>query len=144
MMLVSLIGEVLSWSSSRSKTLWATTPPPPPTRSLPSWYMAVAPTRFRPVCHPRAEEVIREVDAYFLENWPFPNDKARTKFKGADFTRNMCYNYPEALDGRIGVACRLITLLFLIDGKSPVFAIHDAPPRARISVERSKTWVQMR
>ncbi|KAK8081346.1 Aristolochene synthase [Apiospora saccharicola] len=77
--------------------------------------MAVAPTRFRPICHPRAEEVIKEVDAYFLENWPFPNEKARKKFKGADFTRNMCYNYPEALDDRIGVACRLITLLFLVD-----------------------------
>lgn len=118
MILVSFFGEVLSWSSNRSKILWATAPPPPPARSLPSWYMAVAPTRFKPVSHPRTEEVITEVDAYFLENWPFPNNKSRKKFKGAEFTRNMCYNYPEALDDRISVACRLITLLFLVDGRS--------------------------
>ncbi|KAK8026424.1 Aristolochene synthase [Apiospora marii] len=125
MILVSLFGEVLSWSSSRSKILWATTPPPPPARTLPSWYMAVAPTRFKPVCHPRTEEVIKEVDAYFLENWPFPDNKSRKKFKGADFTRNMCYNYPEALDCRISVACRLITLLFLVDDLLDYMSLED-------------------
>ncbi|KAK8048212.1 hypothetical protein PG994_009942 [Apiospora phragmitis] len=124
MMLVSLIGEVLSWSSGRSKILSGTTPPPP-ARPLPSWYMAVAPTRFTPVCHPRVEEVIKEVDAYFLENWPFPNSKSRKKFLGADFTRNMCYNYPEALDDRIGVVCRLITLLFLVDDLLDHMSLED-------------------
>ncbi|KAI7774774.1 aristolochene synthase [Diaporthe eres] len=65
--------------------------------------------------HPRAEEIGREVDGYFLEHWPFPNEKARLKFLGAGFSRVTCMYFPLALDDRIHFACRLLTLLFLID-----------------------------
>lgn len=68
--------------------------------------------------HPRAEEIGREVDGYFLEHWPFPNEKARLKFLGAGFSRVTCMYFPLALDDRIHFACRLLTLLFLIDGES--------------------------
>lgn len=122
MLPVSIIGSVLSSFSGRSKELlssfrnglsWGSA-----SKNLPSWYTAVQATRLTPVCHSRVKEVNDEVNSYFLENWPFPNSKSQKGFLGSDFTSCMCYNYPEALDDRIGVACRLIALLFLVDGKS--------------------------
>jgi hypothetical protein len=67
--------------------------------------------------HPLHEKVIAEVDGYFLQNWDFPNEKARRKFVAAGFSRVTCLYFPKALDDRIHYACRLLTLLFLIDGK---------------------------
>lgn len=67
--------------------------------------------------HPLHEQVIAEVDGYFLENWPFPSAKARKKFVAAGFSRVTCLYFPKALDDRIHYACRLLTLLFLVDGK---------------------------
>lgn len=67
--------------------------------------------------HPRLEEVAKQVDEYFLEHWPFPNERARKKFVSAGFSRVTCLYLPQALDDRIDFACRLLTVLFLIDGK---------------------------
>jgi aristolochene synthase len=67
--------------------------------------------------HPLHEKVIAEVDGYFLQYWPFPNEKARKKFVAAGFSRVTCLYFPRALDDRIHYACRLLTLLFLVDGK---------------------------
>lgn len=66
--------------------------------------------------HPRAEEVAREVDSYFLEHWNFPDDRARSTFLKAGFSRVTCLYFPLAKDDRIHFACRLLTVLFLIDG----------------------------
>ncbi|KAI8285445.1 aristolochene synthase [Colletotrichum sp. SAR11_240] len=51
-----------------------------------------------PICHPLVDPVTVEVDAWFLDSWPFPDDKARQKF-----------------NDRIAFACRLLAILFLID-----------------------------
>jgi aristolochene synthase len=67
--------------------------------------------------HPRMNEVVKEVDDYFLRNWPFPDDNARDKFLAAGFSRVTCLYFPNALDDRIHFACRLLTVLFLVDGK---------------------------
>ena len=79
--------------------------------------LAPARSRFEPHCHPLMQEVSDEVDAYFLRHWPFGNDKARQKYLNAGFSRVTCLYFPEARDDRIHFACRLLTLLFLIDGK---------------------------
>jgi hypothetical protein len=71
---------------------------------------------FTPQIHPRVVEVTAEVDAYFLNHWPFENDKARKKFVAAGFSAVTCLYFPEALDSRIAFACRLLALLFLVDG----------------------------
>ena len=81
--------------------------------------------------HPRAEEVAREVDDYFLRNWHFPDDRARSAFLKAGFSRVTCLYFPLAKDDRIHFACRLLTVLFLIDGMTlepatSVFPIHPA------------------
>ena len=67
-------------------------------------------------CHPRIKEVQDEVDRYFLENWKFPNSKAVRTFLNAKFSEVTCLYFPLALDDRIHFACRLLTVLFLIDG----------------------------
>ncbi|KAI4858599.1 Aristolochene synthase in complex with 12,13-Difluorofarnesyl diphosphate [Hypoxylon rubiginosum] len=65
--------------------------------------------------HPLHEKVIAEVDGFFLQHWPFPSTKARRKFVAAGFSRVTCLYFPKALDDRIHYACRLLTLLFLVD-----------------------------
>ncbi|KAI1803850.1 Aristolochene synthase in complex with 12,13-Difluorofarnesyl diphosphate [Daldinia bambusicola] len=70
---------------------------------------------FSMLCHPRYEVVEREVNEYFIANWPFPDDNSRDKFLGAGFSRCTCLYFPTARDDRIHFACRLLTLLFLID-----------------------------
>lgn len=72
---------------------------------------------FTPKVHPRVAEVTAEVDAYFLKHWPFESDKAKKKFVAAGFSAVTCLYFPEALDGRIAYACRLLALLFLVDGE---------------------------
>lgn len=70
--------------------------------------------------HPLHKQVISEVEGYFLQHWPFPNDQSRKKFRSAGFSRVTCLYFPKALDDRIHFACRLLTLLFLIDGRNPI------------------------
>ncbi|KAF9634872.1 hypothetical protein BFW01_g5767 [Lasiodiplodia theobromae] len=73
------------------------------------------PAHFVGKCHRLEPQVTAEVDGYFIKNWPFPSGKAIQKFRDAGFSRVTCCYYPEALDDRIHFACRLLTLLFLID-----------------------------
>lgn len=75
------------------------------------------PTEWTYLCHPRLKEVQDEVDGYFLENWKFPSFKAVRTFLDAKFSEVTCLYFPLALDDRIHFACRLLTVLFLIDGK---------------------------
>lgn len=70
----------------------------------------------QPKCHPLEPQITEEVDGYFIKHWPFPNEKAVQKFRAAGFSKVTCCYYPEALNDRIHFGCRLLTLLFLIDG----------------------------
>ncbi|KAH8664711.1 Aristolochene synthase in complex with 12,13 Difluorofarnesyl diphosphate [Xylariales sp. PMI_506] len=65
--------------------------------------------------HPLSERVSTEVDNYFLEHWPFPDTRSRRRFLGAGFSKVTCLYFPLSKDDRIHFACRLLTLLFLID-----------------------------
>jgi aristolochene synthase len=78
------------------------------------------PSQWTPLCHPLVDEVSEEVDGYFLEHWPFPNKKAEQVFKSAGFSRVTCLYFPLARNDSIHFACRLLTVLFLIDGNSDV------------------------
>ena len=75
-------------------------------------------SNWKPLIHPRHEETALEVDGYFLQNWKFPNAKAEKTFLSAGFSRVTCLYFPLSKDDRIHFACRLLTVLFLIDGKS--------------------------
>ena len=78
------------------------------------------PAHFRAKIHPSVESISAEVDGYFLKHWPFQSEKDRRKCLAAGFSRVTCLYYPLALDDRIHFACRLLTLLFLIDGEYPL------------------------
>ncbi|KAI9837889.1 MAG: carbonyl reductase (NADPH-dependent) ari1 [Sclerophora amabilis] len=73
------------------------------------------PSHFHARIHPLVDQVSAEVDGYFLEHWPFTTEQQRKKFRAAGFSRVTCLYYPAALDDRIHFACRLLTVLFLID-----------------------------
>ena len=75
------------------------------------------PSAWKPQCHPCAAQVARIVDDYYLEHWPFPNERSKQKFLDAGFSRVTCLYFPTAKDNRIEYACRLLTVLFLIDGE---------------------------
>jgi len=96
------------------------TPPPTPTPhpSLDSKSITPPSLPSKPQCHRLAEKLGQKVNAFFLENWIFPSDKARAKFVAAGFPQAACYYFPGALDERIEYACELLAILFLIDGTS--------------------------
>lgn len=75
------------------------------------------PSDLTALCHPDVDEVTRDVDDWFLKNWAFPDQKTRQKFVAAGFSRVTCLYFPKALEARIRSACKLLTILFLIDGK---------------------------
>lgn len=79
--------------------------------------ISIPASKWTPMCHPRVSEVSKEVDGDFLERWGFPAEKAKKKFLAAGFSRVTCLYFPLALDDRIHFACRLLTILFLVDGK---------------------------
>ena len=58
----------------------------------------------------------KEVEDYFVQHWNFSSPGAFSKFKAAGFSRVTCLYFPEALDERLIHACKLLTVLFLIDG----------------------------
>lgn len=75
------------------------------------------PSLWSPWFHPRMTELASRVNDYFLKHWEFPDDKSRTAFASAGYCNLICAMYPLARDDRIEMACRLITILYLIDGK---------------------------
>lgn len=76
---------------------------------------AIPTSEWQPLKHPRAKEVAREVDAYILQHWNFSNAKAEKTFVNAGFSDVTCLYFPLAKNDRIHFACRLLTVLFLID-----------------------------
>ena len=88
----------------------------PPVENTSLHIPGIPPSLFEPICHPLVESVTKQVDGYFLQHWNFPNERAREKFVAAGFSRVTCLYFPKSLDDRIHFACRLLTVLFLIDG----------------------------
>ena len=78
------------------------------------------PSLFQYKCHRLVDQVSKEVDDWFLGNWKFEDERSRRKFLAAGFSRVTCLYFPMALDDRIHFACELLTILFLIDGRSTV------------------------
>lgn len=82
--------------------------------------LSTPPSLFQYKCHRLVDQVSKEVDDWFLDNWNFENERSRRKFLAAGFFRVTCLYFPLALDDRIHFACELLTILFLIDGRSTV------------------------
>ncbi|KAI1176094.1 Aristolochene synthase from penicillium Roqueforti [Nemania sp. FL0916] len=96
------------------------TPPgtPPTGRGTPDNLVQIPSTPepyLKPSWYHDMDRIISEVDQYFLDNWNFTSEKERKKFVVAGFSRVTCMYYPMADDDRIASACKLLTILFLID-----------------------------
>jgi len=89
----------------------------------------LSPSKWIPQVHSLAEEVGNNVEEYFLQNWVFPSQDSQAKFLKAGFSRVTCLYFPMAKDDRIEYACRLLTVLFLIDGENEALCsfqyVHD-------------------
>jgi hypothetical protein len=79
---------------------------------------------FKAISHQDMANAINDVDSWFLSNWEFPDQKSRDKFVRAGFSRVTCLYFPKALPERIRSACKLLTILFLIDGQSTILAMN--------------------
>lgn len=75
------------------------------------------PALWKPLRHPCCEEVSEEVDRYFLDNWKFPDNRAEKIFIKAGFSKVTSLYFPLAKNDRLHFACRLLTILFLVDGE---------------------------
>ncbi|KAL8781084.1 MAG: hypothetical protein Q9213_006166 [Squamulea squamosa] len=73
-------------------------------------------SRFAAKCHPQADEVCEEIDAFFSKHWPWENEQARNKFLAADHSRWTCWAIPLAKADRILSSVKVTTLFFLLDG----------------------------
>ncbi len=80
---------------------------------------------FTPQCHANVSEMVQDVDTWFLDNCNFPDQKSRKKFVAAGFSRVTCLYFPKALNPRIRAACKLLTILFLVDGKFSLAIVYD-------------------
>ena len=76
------------------------------------------PTVFAIKCYPKADEVCRELDSFFLKHWPFKDQKERNRFFASQTNRWACYALPLVRDDRIIDSVKVNTLLFLLDGWS--------------------------
>ena len=74
-------------------------------------------TRFETRCHPNADAVCAEVDAFFTEHWPWPSDAVRDSFLKTEAARWPCWAYPYAKNERIVDATKLVVLFYLLDGR---------------------------
>lgn len=86
-------------------------------------------TRLAAKCHPDADAVCAELDAFFAQNWPWANDRAREEFLKTDCNRWACWALPLARSDRILDTVKVNTLLFLLDGSCL------PPPRLRDTKE---------
>ncbi|KAF2020313.1 terpenoid synthase [Aaosphaeria arxii CBS 175.79] len=87
-------------------------PAPPRTSQLPK---DLRPTILEVQKHPLTDSVVKEVNDFFLEHWPFKTEKHRRRFVDEGYAWVLCLYCPQSWDDRIHWGCRLLTTGFLID-----------------------------
>ena len=65
--------------------------------------------------HKNIDKVVKQVNDYFLDNWPFETQKHRDGFVNEGYAWFVCVNCPLSLEDRMHWGCRLLTVGFLID-----------------------------
>jgi aristolochene synthase len=90
--------------------------PPNSPRSVKLDIWKIPLSEWSPSCHPLVDQVSQEVDDYFLSRWNWPDEKSKRTFVAAGFSRVTCLYFPLARNDRISLACKLLTVLFLVDG----------------------------
>lgn len=80
-------------------------------------FWKIPPSAWTPCYHPITKEITQEVDEYFLSRWNWPDQESKDRFVAAGFSRVTCLYFPLARCDRIGLACKLLAVLFLVDGR---------------------------
>ncbi|KAF7329312.1 Aristolochene synthase in complex with 12,13 Difluorofarnesyl diphosphate [Mycena kentingensis (nom. inval.)] len=81
----------------------------------PAWLQGIPPSRWAARIHPLVDDQRAAINRFYLAHRPFPDVAAGEKFVRSDLTGSVCYAYPDAKPERIGFACLLLVLLFLVD-----------------------------
>ena len=53
------------------------------------------PSNLRPLCHPLVDEVVRDVDGYYLKHLELGSERAKKKFVAAGLSRVSCLYFPR-------------------------------------------------
>lgn len=88
---------------------------PPPVPKVSQAPGDLRPTILEARKHPYTEEVVKQVNDFFLENWPFRTEKHKQRFVDEGYAWFVCVNCPLSLPERMHWGCRLLTTGFLID-----------------------------
>lgn len=72
----------------------------------------IPPSAWKSCCHALVDQVSRDVDQYFLSRWDWQDEKSKRIFVAAGFSHVTYLYFPLARDGRIDLACKLLTVLF--------------------------------
>ncbi|KAF4492773.1 Aristolochene synthase [Colletotrichum fructicola] len=75
--------------------------------------------------HPHELSVTMLVNNYFLQNWPFPDERSRLKFVAEGLPTWHCCQYPTSLNDRVVVASRFTVMLFLVDDLLEHMSLQD-------------------
>ena len=75
------------------------------------------PSSLTPLCHPLVKTLTRQVNDWISSSGHFKSEKEKKRYVGHETARVACLLYPRALDDRLIYACKLITVLFLLDGR---------------------------
>jgi aristolochene synthase len=100
------------------------TPPPAPKTSA-HYPAGLRPTTLTAEKHPNTAEVVKQVNDFYLENWPFKTEKHRKRFVDEGYAWFVCLNCPLSLDERMHWGCRLLTIGFLIDDVLDSMSVED-------------------
>lgn len=80
----------------------------------------------QPMIHPLVRDVKMQVDEYILQSWDFQDDDvSRRDFESENISSVASYYFPSALDERIFLVSRLLSVLFLITESLVQFDLDD-------------------
>lgn len=82
--------------------------------------MPIAPPTLlsEPVIHPRHEDIDRDVILYLVNTWEWPSEKAKKGFISWKLSDVVLFMFPTGEFTRVKLACELLLLGFLMDGKA--------------------------
>ena len=72
----------------------------------------------KPIIHPRHEEIDCQVVSYLVNTWEWPSYKAMKGFVSWKLSDVVLHMFPTGETTRVRLACELLLLGFLIDGRT--------------------------
>ena len=102
---------------------------PPPTPAGSQVPMDLRPTILTARKHANTDEVVKQVNDFFLEHWPFKTEKHRRRFVDEGYAWFVSINCPMSLNERMHWGSRLLTTGFLIDDLLDRISVEESVAR---------------